>query len=332
MTPQDPAQKAQAVRDQAIAWLVRVESDAADEGDWLGLEAWLAEAPEHREAFEALELMSAAFADQADLIAPGLASDQADGVADLVARRAGPVLSRRTWITAGVSAAAAVLAGVIGLSVMGQPTTTLYEAERGHPRTVRLDDGSTIGLNGGSTVRVRFERGARRVYMDNAEAAFDVARDPARPFIVEAGDRRVQVLGTEFNVRSTGETVTVTVRRGVVQVGAQEGDGPVARLTAGKELTHRRGSPASSIRDVAPDDAFAWKAGRLVCRDRRLGDIVADLNRQLPTPIIVEGRAADLRFSGVLIVEDEASVLQALQAYLPVKAARVNGAIRLESR
>lgn len=335
MTPHDPAEKAKAVRDQAIAWLVRVESDSADEDDWLGLEAWLAEAPEHREAYGQLELMSAAFADQSHLIAPGLAADDPGEVADLVARRSPPArpgVSRRAWITGAAAAAAAVLAGVIGISVMGRPATTVYEAERGAARTVVLADGSTIGLNGGSTIRVRMERGARRVFMQDAEASFDVARDASRPFIVEAGDRRVQVLGTEFNVRSTTGTVTVTVRRGVVQVGAQRGGGRVDRLTVGKELTHRVGSAVSRVRDVAPDEAFAWKTGRLVCRDRRLADIVADLNRQLPTPIIVEGRAADLRFSGVLVVDDEAAVLRTLEAYLPVRAARIGGEIRLESR
>lgn len=339
MTPRNPADAEKAVRDQAIAWLVRVESDAADEGDWLGLEAWLQESPDHREAYEALELMSAAFGERADEIAPHLQPDaDDDAVADLFARQrdrvgaARPGLSRRAWMTAGASAAAAVLVGVIGVSVMGRPATVVYESERGHPRTVQLADGSTIGLNGGSTIRVRLERGSRRVFMDHAEAAFDIAHDPSRPFIIEAGDRRVQVVGTEFNVRSAADTVTVTVRRGIVQVGERGGQGPVDRLTAGKALTHRIGSPVSEIRDVTPDDAFAWKTGRLVCRDRRLADIVVDLNRQLPSPITVAGPAAELRFSGVLVTTDEAAVLRALEAYLPVKAARVGGTIRLESR
>lgn len=317
------------VRDQAIAWLVRVESDAATADDWMALEAWLAQSPAHRDAFDEIEVLGSALADEREAVLEGLESDAADpGVVDLTARRAKRLApDRRAWIGA---AAAAVLAVAVGVGVLGQPRTQLYETSRGEVRTVRLEDGSTLRLNGASTVRVRFERGARRVYMDGAEAAFDVAHDSRRPFVIEAADRRIQVLGTAFNVRDDDRTVTVTVSRGVVVVGPLKGPAQ-ARLTAGRELVHRVGG-ASTVRPAEPNSAFAWTSGRLVCRDRRLADIVADLNRRLPTPVTVEGPAANLRFTGVLVVDDETAVLRALEAYLPVRATRGTDRIRITSR
>lgn len=328
MTRYTPANDADSVHDQAIAWLMRVESDQASEADWLGLEAWLAQAPEHRDAFEALEVMSSAIPDDAAAIAPLLDDDAPrEGVLDMIARGR---VSRRGWMAAGISAAAAVLVATVGFGILGQASTSTYETARGETRTVRLEDGSVIGLNGASRIRVRFERGQRRVFMDNAEAAFDVAHDPSRPFVIEAGDQRVQVVGTEFNVRNAPDAVTVTVRRGVVKVSGPSG--PAERLTVGMQLVHRAGAAGSAVGRVAPDDAFAWKTGRIVSRDQRLEDIVADLNRRLPTPITVAGPAKDLRFTGVLVVDDESRVLAAIEAYLPVRATRESGAIRLESR
>ncbi|MBX7250062.1 MAG: FecR domain-containing protein [Caulobacteraceae bacterium] len=324
--PYDDAQ-----RDQAAAWLVRVESDAATEADWRGLEAWLEADEAHRAAFEDLEVMASAIGDAADEIRPALAPDgERAGVIDLLSRRTG--LTRRAWVAPAASAIAAALVATVGLSLWVQPRTEVYETVRGQTRHVVLSDGSAVDLNGASRLSVRFERGARRVVMDHAEAAFDVAHDPGRPFLIEAGDRRIRVVGTRFNVRDDSAAVTVTVQRGVVEVAARDGSGPAARLTAGKQLDHRIGTSRSIVRDAQPAEAFAWTQARLVCRDRTLADIAADLNRRLPTPIVVAPSAAGLRFSGVLQVENETAVLAALQAYLPVKATREAGAIRLDSR
>lgn len=322
------ANPSESVRDQAIAWLVRVESDAATADDWMGLEAWLAESDAHRDAFDEIEVLASAVVDEREAVLAELESDAADpGVVDLTARRAWRLApDRRVWI----GAIAAALVAAVGIGVLSQPRAQLYETARGEVRTVRLEDGSTLRLNGASTVRVRFEQGVRRVYMDGAEAAFDVAHDSRRPFVIEAADRRIQVVGTAFNVRDDARTVTVTVSRGIVAVGPLEGPA-VTRLTAGRELVHRVGG-ASTVRPAAPDSAFAWTSGRLICRDRRLADIVADLNRRLSTPVTVEGPAANLRFTGVLVVDDETAVLRALEAYLPVRATRGNDRIRITSR
>ena len=83
-----------------------------------------------------------------------------------------------------------------------QPTR--YAIAVGEQRTIQLEDGSRIILDTGSEVAVRFTGGRRSVTLNNGQAMFDVEGDPARPFIVDAGDTRVTAIGTRFDVRRSG--------------------------------------------------------------------------------------------------------------------------------
>ncbi|MEO8115144.1 MAG: iron dicitrate transport regulator FecR, partial [Phenylobacterium sp.] len=57
------------------------------------------------------------------------------------------------------------------------------------------------------------------------------------------------------------------------------------------------------------------------------------LSRRFATPVRTgDARTAQLRFSGVLVVDDQAAVLRRLEAFLPVKAYRTADAIVLRPR
>lgn len=78
-----------------------------------------------------------------------------------------------------------------------------------------LSDGSKITLNAGSQLKypVRFIKNEKnRTVFLNGEAFFEVAKNAAQPFIVNAQDMNVEVLGTQFNVTSyLKDTKTYTV-------------------------------------------------------------------------------------------------------------------------
>src|SRR5690606_12359908 len=60
----------------------------------------------------------------------------------------------------------------------------------------------------------------REVFL-TGEAFFDIKHDPNHPFIVHTGHIITKVLGTAFNINAQKEEVTVTVSRGLVEVGSQ---------------------------------------------------------------------------------------------------------------
>jgi transmembrane sensor len=171
------------------------------------------------------------------------------------------------------------------------------------------------------------------VRMGDAEAVFDVAHDARRPFLIAVGDRQVRVVGTEFNLRHRDDVVDLTVRRGTVEV--RPTDAPQAsptRVTVGQELTHVEGG-GQVLKASDPQAAFAWINGQLIYRDRPLSDVAADLSRRFATPVrTADARTAALRFTGVLVTDNEADVLRRLEAFAPVRAERTPGGIVLHRR
>ena len=53
------------------------------------------------------------------------------------------------------------------------------------------------------------EPNARVVNLDHGEAYFEVAKDKRRPFIVNAGNKRVIAVGTRFSVMRKGDDIRV---------------------------------------------------------------------------------------------------------------------------
>ena len=315
------------LRDEAVAWLVRVQSETATAEDWMALTDWLEGSEARVAAFEEAELIvadldgrKAEIAEQYPPSAPKVIS---------FPRRSPPPV-RRAWIGGAIAASLAVLVGGPALWTASQGQRVTYETKPGETRRIDLADGTHIILDGGSRLSVRLGWRRRAVEMGMAQASFDVAKDPSRPFLIGVGDQRVRVVGTEFNIRHDARSVRVTVRRGVVEVAQRDGGGPApVRLTVGQEFRHVQGAARSDVRRVAPDGAFAWAQGQLVADNETLGDIVADLNRRFSTPIRIAPEAASRRFSGVIALDDEDAAVHVLATYAALTVDRVDGEIVL---
>src|SRR3546814_17273957 len=68
---------------------------------------------------------------------------------------------------------------------------------------------------------------------------FDVARDPSRPFVVNAGVGTVTALGTRFQVQRSENRVSVTLLEGAVGIAtAGHGDARSLRLVPGQTASY----------------------------------------------------------------------------------------------
>jgi transmembrane sensor len=323
---------------EAADWFARLQDEGATGDDWRRFEDWLAASPAHGKAYEALEALWVELDASRDAIAERLDALAPSGGRSPSPRRAPrpvrAITRRRLWAGAG-AIAATVLAAVVGLNLTSSPTPMVsYRTANGETREVTLADGTRVQLNAGSQIAVGLSAHERRVLLVDAEASFDVAHDPSRPFLIRVGDREVRVVGTEFNVRRRDNKLALTVRRGVVEVlDPAMGAARAVRLVKGQQLIHQDGDATYVIRDVEPDAAFAWRSGRLIYLDQPLGDIATDLSRRFATPIrVADARTARIPFSGVLVLDDEAAVTRRLEAFLPVTADHRPGEIVLRPK
>ena len=326
-----PEEDIERLRADAADWFVRVHADSASEEDWLALEGWLATSPARLRAYEDVELLWSEIDDHA----PALRAQASDPPFDAIVLP--PARRPKTSVRAGLpawAAIAAVLVVAVGFWLWrGQaPSERIFTTGKGETRSVALADGSLVELNSDSRLVARVSRTSRNLELTGGEALFEVAKDRSHPFRVTAGDQRITVVGTQFDVLRYRGVVSVTVSRGVVEVADTHGGQKTVRLRAGDQLRHQEGSSGSFLAKAPVDEVLAWRNGYLIYRDQPLEAVTIDINRFVPIPIEADPSVANLRFSGALRVGDEEAMLRALQGFLPVEAVRSPGRIWLRSR
>ncbi len=190
-----------------------------------------------------------------------------------------------------------------------------------------LPDGSRITLDAASRLQVAYDAAARRVLLEQGAAFFDVVRDPARPFVVQAGHLRVTVLGTRFSVdlREDGQ-VEVGVVSGRVRVApADAAAWPAIELGAG-ELVRVGAQAAAAPQRYQPGSPVAgWREGRLGFRDEPLGLVLQRLQRYGGQPTEASARAAQLPVTAEIRVAQAGEWLQALPRALPLRLQQAEG-------
>jgi transmembrane sensor len=321
-----------AANEQAAAWVVRMSSDQRTRADEDGFEQWLGDDPAHGQAYADHFLLWDGMAQLSDDEEARAILDASRPTASVT--RIGP--NRRTMILRASAAAAAVAAGAVALPLfLGES----YETKAGEQRRIVLADGSSVMLNTQSRVRIAFGEHERHIFLEKGQAYFDVAKDPARPFRVFAGEDEIRAVGTAFDVRLDDQQVRVVLEEGVValywaageqlsmgRVGrASPSDRPLAVMHAGQQV---RLKPASSPA-VAPVDiprSQAWRYGQMILDEALLGEAVEDMNRYGGRRIILENPdMANLRISGVFHTKRPEAFVDVVTAALDVRVAREDG-------
>lgn len=155
-----------------------------------------------------------------------------------------------------------------------------------------LSDSSHVWLNSGSVFRypVSFASDVRQVEL-TGEAFFDVAKDAAHPFLVQAGKMNIEVKGTRFDVINyPDETLTeLILEAGAVNLfsGKYADHKSVANLKPGQSALLDNVLNKLTINKVYVDKYTAWKEGKLIFKDDRMDEVVRKLNRWFNVDIIL---------------------------------------------
>ncbi|WP_242113318.1 FecR family protein [Luteimonas aquatica] len=336
------------IEQAAADWLARRGSGAWRDQDQARLQQWLEADNAHRVAFLRLENV---WTQSGRLKALGAGCDPGTipergiwrpGDIDR-SRRPGlvPARPRAHWPRrAGLLF---LLAIVVGAGYGWRQSTAVaratYESALGDLRSLDLADGSEVVLSSDSRVDVALSRQRRQVRLERGEALFEVAKDRERPFMVEAGGRRVTAVGTRFSVRREGGQLRVIVTEGRVRLarldsGGAEGAEPPTLLSAGSIAL--AGPDSVLVRRVPLAEAerqLDWRNGYLSFEDASLREAAAEFNRYNRRKLVIaDEAAAELRVGGRFHWSNTDAFVRLLEQGFPIRAVRRTDRVELRSR
>ena len=298
-------------------------------------DAWLAADPRNRAAFDAVEQTWSS-----------LAAARVDDRVLKLRREALSATHRLRFFRVATAAAVVGVAVAIAYAVAPMfrdgpvsPSSMIARAatEGGAFRTaigersnITLSDGSSVVLNTNSRIEVRFTPEQRSVRLLAGQAWFQVAKNPNRPFVVEAGNRRVTALGTAFDVRlNDHDSVQVTLAEGKVSV--EPILSPLARLInpppvpelliAGEALIVSEDAPVEK-RKADVSKVVSWRQGQVVFDNDTLEAAIAEINRYSATRIeLADPALGQLRVSGVFKAGHSESFVETVTGHYPLQIA-----------
>ncbi|MDT9600116.1 FecR family protein [Sphingosinicella rhizophila] len=273
--------------DEARLWAVRLEAGGMSGDDEAALDQWLAGDDRRQGALLRAQAILSYF-ERGRALAGGRPAADAPAPVAVVGQETAKDgrLSRRQLLAASL---------VGGLTMAGG--TGLWLSERrprietavGEVRRVALADGSVATVNTASRLVVDMGKESRKIRLDEGEAWFKVAHDPARPFLVEAGEVRVRAVGTAFSVLRDGEGADVLVTEGIVETWLVGREAESRRIDAGTAARVSLASAEIETEAAAPriERALAWRQGEIAFDGQTLGEAVAQFNRYNQTKLLV---------------------------------------------
>jgi len=180
-----------------------------------------------------------------------------------------------------------------------------------------LADESQVYLNSFTELKVsnKFNKELRNVEL-TGEAFFDVAPNPEKPFVIQAKNTSIQVLGTSFtvNTKLPNDQVQVVVKSGTVRFYNAKNE---IILTAGETGIFQNGT---FIEETNKDANFdAWHTRKLYFNEHQLTYVLNTLAKVYQVQIRYDKRVTDnYKLSGTYAHEDLKTITATLDATFPL--------------
>lgn len=135
----------------------------------------------------------------------------------------------------------------------------------GSKSKIVLPDGTSVWLNSGSKLTYTGDFGKinRVIYLDG-EGFFDVTKNKEIPFEVYAGEARIRVLGTQFNMKaySMDERKRITLLEGSLSVAVNDTKSGGKVIVPNEQAVIVKGSSDIHVRQVKAANYVSWTETR----------------------------------------------------------------------
>ncbi len=327
-----PLHTSNTIDDEASLWLVRLDNGNLSRQAKKDFKAWLAADTRH---LAALKAMADVWSDMDEVLSMITDEGSSENIS------LWPILTpvfKPLMLAASVS----FIAVLLWLTVPEGVQKNSYATVIGQQLDTRFDDGSIIHLNTNTIIETEFSKDKRIIKLIQGEALFEVAHDPNRPFIVYAGDRLVQAIGTKFVVHLKSENIQVTVTDGKVKMSkvaintalsdikelknteAQEDDVFIAK--GEKAFANNNQKPTlTHIKAENLQRELSWLDGKIIFDNETLFDVIEEINRYLDITIVLKDPSLHtLRMSGRFDLGDSEALIEAIELSFNIQAQRID--------
>ena len=202
------------------------------------------------------------------------------------------------WTRLSIAAGFILLAGIFvwqqNQSIQYNEFTAIDSAKE-----VTLKDGSIVWINEGSKISVpsNYAEDNRQIKL-SGEAYFDVQKNEALAFEIDANEIKVTVLGTAFNVKENHDAIQVMVERGRVKVEETSGNEEKI-LEANQSATYNKLNDEFSNESRYNSNDLYWKTRRLRFSQQSFGSAMDEIGLIFNKEIVIENLAfAECEISG----------------------------------
>jgi Fe2+-dicitrate sensor, membrane component len=197
---------------------------------------------------------------------------------------------------------------------------------------VVLSDGSTVWLNAESTLKfpVPFQKDIRSVDL-KGEAFFEVAKNKAKPFVVNSGGVNVKVLGTRFDCKAFEEdkTIEVILEEGKIALNSTSSSNEYdAVLKPGDHAVIEKSTGKMNIRNEDVTKYIAWHQGKLVFANTPISEVAQMLERWYGVEVVIGNKdILNYRFTTTFDNESIFNVIELLELSSPIQLKYVPASI-----
>lgn len=179
-----------------------------------------------------------------------------------------------------------------------------------------LPDGSSGILNGGSRLNYSSAFTGNRHVELFGEAWFDVEKDNQHPFVIDANENKITVVGTRFSLAAWPDekSTELILEEGKVLF---ESSGTTVEVEPGLRLFEKNGQIGQQ--KVETWKYTAWKEGKLVFRNDSMEELAGRISRWYNVDVEIRGKGMDeYKFRGVFEDDSLEEVLRLLKMTSPI--------------
>lgn len=207
-----------------------------------------------------------------------------------------------------------ILLSILYLQIRDQQPS-LIASSGSEIKTVELNDGSVVTLRPNANLySVEMSEFAHTVRLDG-EAFFSISNQPERSFMVEAGNGVIEVLGTQFNIRTWQNSTTVFLDSGSLRLSSVNGDNEII-LEPGQVSTVQSDYQISEPIETEKEYYTSWREKIIVFNNRQTSTIFHELEYHFSIQIEAPSEIENTMLGGAISLESLQTALQNLGVVL----------------